>query len=135
MANRIATGEPASGGATIDPNATPTGTRVVVLGTSTSVAVVTPLPTSVQPTIPDSGGILPPLDRAYLLWAGGGVLFVLLLYGAYSRTKSPPQAPDDDYASDQTATYEKRHPIGMSLFYASSLSACEYLLTAASILL
>jgi hypothetical protein len=93
VASRVATGEPAAGGATVDPNATPTGTRVVVLETPSGSATATP--TSVPATIPDSGGILLPVDNTYLLGAGAGILFVLLLYGVNHRAKSSARASDD----------------------------------------
>jgi hypothetical protein len=36
------------------------------------------------------------VENTYLLWAGGGTLFALLLYGAYYKTRpSPPVAKDE----------------------------------------
>lgn len=69
---------------TLDPNVTPTSTLVVqptVAGTPESGAAATQV-------VPDSGGILP-VSRTILLWVGGGLLLVLVLYGARYHSESP----------------------------------------------
>ena len=57
---------------------------------ATAIASVdTPAAPTVTPeTIPASGGVLSETDNGYLLWAGGGLILVLLIYGAYYRYRS-----------------------------------------------
>ncbi len=78
---------------TVDPETVPTNTSVSEGATaetpapedpSAVVATETPVPPTVTPeTIPDSGGVLSETDNGFLLWAGGGLILVLLIYGVY----------------------------------------------------
>ncbi len=70
--------------ATTVPGVTPTNTLVVRTPTAVALApAATPLPAQ----IPQGGGVLPTGD-GYLLWAGVGVL-VLLIWGLISYLRSP----------------------------------------------
>jgi hypothetical protein len=67
------------------PAVTPTNTLVVEAPAATEAlaAEATPGP----PEVPVSGGILSQANNAFLFWAAGGVLLILLMYGAFSRSK------------------------------------------------
>jgi len=99
------------------PEPTPTGTPVIKVGgetendgttipslnataTSTSVlgngdaAGLTPTPIIIEGTptpiiIPGSGGVLPTATNGILVWLGGGVLLVLVVFGLFNRGKAP----------------------------------------------
>jgi hypothetical protein len=74
---------PGEAAATLDPNVTPTNTLVVqptVPGTPEAAGAATQV-------VPDSGGVLQ-VSRTVLLWVGGSLLLVLLLYGANYHSKS-----------------------------------------------
>jgi hypothetical protein len=71
---------------TVDPNVTPTNTLVL---RTPEAGTSTPAPVAVNPPaqIPQGGGILPG-DDGFLIWAGLGVL-LLLIFGLINYLRSP----------------------------------------------
>jgi hypothetical protein len=74
------------GGATL----TPTNTPVVQPPTSIAAATGTTTPDSVS-QIPASGGVIPPANPNFLIWAGAGLLLILTLGAIYHFKSSPPE--------------------------------------------
>ena len=67
---------------------TPTSTMVVQSTTPASEAEsAVSTPAAPSEVMPSSGGILPVTSRGYLLWISGGLVVVLLVYGALYRTR------------------------------------------------
>lgn len=80
------------GGATL----TPTNTAVVQPPTSIAAVTGTVPPDSVSTPdavsqIPNSGGIIPPANPNFLIWAGAGLLLILTLGAVYHFKSSPPE--------------------------------------------
>lgn len=72
------------GGATL----TPTNTAVVQPPTSIVAVTGTTTPDAVS-QIPNSGGIIPPANPNFLIWAGVGLLLILTLGAVYHFKSSP----------------------------------------------
>jgi len=73
---------------TVDAEATPTNTRVLQTPTATSTPVPDATATAPPAVVPDSGAVLTLVNRGFLLWLGGGLLLVMLIYGTIHRYKS-----------------------------------------------
>lgn len=67
---------------TTDLDATATSTRVVQ-----SPTPVSPTPTLAQ-EIPASGGVLSQTNNNFLLWVGGTLLLIILIYGGFNRLRT-----------------------------------------------
>lgn len=67
------------------PAVTPTSTLVVQAPAPPDAPVEGA--TSSPAEVPVSGGILSQPGNGFLFWAAGGVLLILLMYGAFSRSK------------------------------------------------
>jgi hypothetical protein len=77
---------------TTDPNATPTNTRVVQSSTATTTPTATP---AAAAEMPDSGGVLSVEQNGFLVWAGIGLVVLLLVgvvkqFGLISSRSSEP---------------------------------------------
>jgi hypothetical protein len=75
------------GGATL----TPTNTAVVQPPTSIAAAVTGTATPGAVSQIPNSGGIIPPANSNFLIWAGAGLLLILTLGAIYRFKSSPPE--------------------------------------------
>jgi len=70
-----------------------TATSTSVLGNG-ETAGLTPTPITIESTptpiiVPGSGGVLPTTTNGVLVWFGGGVLLVLIVFGVFSRGRTP----------------------------------------------